>query len=102
MSKPKFVSTIRYHNSLPKIPVECKHLRFVVEMDDFSSYVPTTLEDSFKLPLPNDPTFGVNADTSLPEVFYTPKIDPSSTIPKDLFDVTQKLSSTTGTIQIQP
>ncbi|BFU19022.1 hypothetical protein EHI8A_024450 [Entamoeba histolytica HM-1:IMSS-B] len=83
---------MRYINHLPRVPVECKHLRVSVRMDDLSVFEPIEMEEVMKLNLSESISYGVNVDMSLPEVNYVPLIEEHDIIPMDdiLFGIEKK------------
>ena len=73
--KTKYQSTKKFINEMPDIPVECKHIRTEINLNDFETFQPIQMEDNISFGLTENSTFGLNIDLSLPEVNFVPNIE---------------------------
>ncbi|ELP85025.1 hypothetical protein EIN_079470 [Entamoeba invadens IP1] len=78
-----YITTRGLSYKLPRIPVECRHLQINSEQEDLTNYKPTSMEISYRLPLPDSRTYGVNVDMCLPEVYFTPHVQDFGCFPQD-------------------
>ena len=73
--KMKYFPTIKFQNSIPNIPVECKHIKTEISLNDFEKYETIQMEETMMLGLSESETYGMNIEMSLPEFNYVPSIE---------------------------
>ena len=81
--KNKYISSEKLINEIPDIPVECKHIRSEILLNDFETFETIQMEEGIQLGLTETTTYGMNLDLSLPETNYVPNIEDNDTLPGD-------------------
>ena len=90
--KMKYSSSMKLVNEIPDIPVECKHIRTEISLNDFETFEPIQMEGNNQIGLTETTSYGMNIDLSLPEINYVPSIENFSYLPgdKELFGFDSK------------
>lgn len=81
--KYKYLSTKKFINEMPDIPVECKHIRTEITLHDFDKFETIQMEERTILGLTETSSYGLNLDLSLPEINYIPNIENYKYLPGD-------------------
>ena len=81
--KNKYISSEKLINEIPDIPVECKHIRSEIILNDFETFETIQMEEGIQLGLTETTTYGMNLDLSLPETNYVPNIEDYDILPGD-------------------